>query len=50
MRLEHFRRFWLRRLDALATELRRGRRGRPEDTAVTPPADEPPTTTSEDQK
>jgi hypothetical protein len=49
MWLEPFRRFWLQRLDALATELQRGRREHPEDTAGTPPAAEPPITPSEDE-
>lgn len=50
--LERFRRFWSRHLDALGTELARGRRerrGQRENTAETPPADgQPPTKNEED--
>ena len=36
--LDHFRRFWTQRLDALGTELARGKRERPEKAAPTPSA------------
>lgn len=36
--LDHFRRFWSQRLDALGTELARGKRQRPEKAGPTPSA------------
>ena len=36
MWLDHFRRFWVQRLDSLATELARGKRDRRSGTAPTP--------------
>jgi DNA-binding transcriptional ArsR family regulator len=50
--LERFRQFWNQRLDALATELVRGKRGRREqreDTAGTPSAGREPSTESEEE-
>lgn len=48
--LERFRQFWNQRLDALGTELARGKRKHREhdDTTGTPPADKHPATKSEE--
>jgi DNA-binding transcriptional ArsR family regulator len=42
--LDHFRRFWTQRLDALGTELARGRRERRTSTAPKPPVGSEPHT------
>ncbi|GAA0997066.1 metalloregulator ArsR/SmtB family transcription factor [Acrocarpospora macrocephala] len=48
--LERFRRFWTQRLDALGTELARGKRERRENPAEPPSAStQPPTNTEEDE-
>jgi DNA-binding transcriptional ArsR family regulator len=48
MWLERFRRFWTQRLDALATELARGKRERPATGASDPTTAGRPTVTEED--
>ncbi|MEO3858714.1 metalloregulator ArsR/SmtB family transcription factor [Acrocarpospora sp. B8E8] len=48
--LERFRRFWTQRLDALGTELARGKRERRENLAEPPSTNtQPPTNTKEDE-
>ena len=49
MWLERFRQFWNQHLDALATELARGKRERRESTAGAPPASRTSTTKSEEE-
>ena len=49
MWLERFRQFWNQHLDALATELARGKRERRESTAGSPPASRTSTTKSEEE-
>jgi DNA-binding transcriptional ArsR family regulator len=46
--LDHFRRFWTQRLDALGTELARGRRERRTNTAPKPPVRREPHTKREE--
>lgn len=51
--LKRFRQFWSQRLDALATELARGKRerpARPDDTTDLPPGDEDPSTNGQDDR
>jgi DNA-binding transcriptional ArsR family regulator len=48
MWLERFRQYWTQRLDALGTELARGKRERRKNPAEPPSAGAPPSTNSED--